>query len=150
MTNAQTASATTIPLTIGGPDRSLIRQELLGAPYPILNNYVNGPYMRNAYFDLSGSIGVAGPQPFLAEDKTYPVNVRLERSTNGQDSVQDLLQQILGELKAMNYYIRELPLAISTLNQSPNPNAVGPPGSMADDPENFFDDRTTYRYVKGN
>ena len=131
------------PLIVGGLDRSIFRQELMGAMGAggINNNYLtNGPYARNAYYDLAGAAGVAGPQPFLAEDKTYPVNVRLERTTNAQDSVQDLLQQILVELKALNYYTREIPLALNS----------GHLTSMDDDPENFFDDKTTARLTRGH
>jgi hypothetical protein len=131
------------PLIVGGLDRSIFRQELMGAMGAggINNNYLtNGPYARNAYYDLAGAAGVAGPQPFLAEDKTYPVNVRLERTTNAQDSVQDLLQQILVELKALNYYTREIPLALNS----------GHLTSMDDDPENFFDDKTIARLTRGH
>lgn len=131
------------PLVVGGLDRSVIRSELIGNPGMggINNSYLtNGPYARNAYCDLSGSLGVAGPQPFLAEDKTYPVNVRLERTTTGQDSVQDLLQQILVELKALNYYTRETPKALQS----------GLTASMDDDPENFADDRTLSRLTRGH
>lgn len=148
MISAQTASLNYPFFPLGGVDKSLIRSELIGAPVPngVANQYLfNGPYARSLYTDLAGGMGVAGPQPFLAEDKTYPVNVRLERTTSGQDSVQDLLQQVLLELKAHNYYLRELPLAISSMNQTPNPSLVSSP-SMQDDPENFAD----YQYRKGH
>lgn len=153
LTSAGQVTANIPPLIVGGTDRAVIRQELMGAMGAggINNSYnTNGPYARNAYFDLAGAMGVAGPQPFLAEDKTYPVNVRLERSTNGQDSVQDLLQQILVELKALSYYTRELPMAISSMSQTPNPSVFGDPMGMADDPENFFNDPTLFQYRKGN
>ena len=143
MTTAGNTSANITPLIMGGTDRSIVRSELIGAPIPNAqsNLYLyNGPYARNAYTDLSGSMGVSGPQPFLAEDKTYPVNVRLERTTNGQDSVQDLLQQILVELKALSYYTREAPFALNS----------GLMASLEDDPENFFNDSTLYQYRKGN
>jgi len=136
---------------LGGVDRSIIRSELIGntGAGGIAQNYLtNGPYSRSIYTDLAGGMGVAGPQPFLAEDKTYPVNVRLERTISGQDSVQDLLQQVLVELKALNYYTREMPTAIVSLMQSPNAFAV--PASMQDDPENFFDDSTLSRLQKGH
>jgi hypothetical protein len=153
MKNAATQTDAMPPLILGGLDRSLIRSELIGNPGAggIAQSYLtNGPYVRNAYFDLAGAMGVAGPQPFLAEDKTYPVNVRLERTTQGQDSVQDLLQQMLVEYKALNYYIRELPQAIAAMNQLPNPQAASNPASMQDDSENFADDPTTYLYRKGH
>lgn len=150
-TTASTGFALANPmLVIGGNDRSVVRPEVLGAPTSTLTPYISGPYARNMYTDISGNIGVAGPNPAYAEDKTYPVNVRLERTTNGQDSVQDLLQQVLVELKAMSYYIRELPITISSMNQTPNPAVFGNPFGMADDPENFFNDPTTFRYMKGN
>lgn len=150
MTSAGAISAAFPPLVIGGPDRSVTRSELIGAPYNNLASYTNGPYVRSAYFDLAGNMGVSGPQPFLSEDKTYPVNVRLERTTKGQDSVQDLLQQILTELKALNYYTREMPMAISTLNQLANPLIAGSFPSMEDDPENFYDDVTITQLKKGH
>lgn len=150
MTNAGTLSSAFPALVVGGSDRSVVRSELLGAPYNQLSSYTNGPYARNAYYDLAGAAGVAGPQPFLAEDKTYPVNVRLERTTNGQESVQDMLRQILVELKALSYYTRELPMAISSLNQTPSPSIFGMPSSMADDPENLYNDQTLFDYRKGN
>ena len=137
LTSAGATSAAITPLIVGGTDRAVIRQELMGAMGAggINNNYLyNGPYARNAYFDLSGSLGVAGPQPFLAEDKTYPVNVRLERSTRGQDSVQDLLQQILVELKLNNHYTRETPLAMNT----------GRFSSMNDELSDLVNDKTLY------
>lgn len=139
-------------LYISGQDRSTVRPELTGAPIPnaAANQYLyNGPHARVAYVDLAGGVGVAGTAPWQAEDKTYPVNVRLERTTAGQDSVQDILQQVLVELKAMSYYVRELPMAISSLSQTPNPLAAGPT-SMQDDPENFFDDPTLYKLQKGH
>ena len=151
MTSAGTVSATYPFFPLGGGDRSIIRSEVIGnmGAGGIAQNYLNnGPYARSIYTDLAGGMGVAGPQPFLAEDKTYPVNVRLERTTNGQDSVQDLLQQVLVELKALNYYTRETPTAIASLMQSPNAFAV--PASMQDDPENFFNDPTLSRLQKGH
>jgi hypothetical protein len=137
LTAANTVQLNNPPLIVGGTDRSIIRQEVMGAMGAggINNNYLyNGPYARNAYTDLAGGMGVAGPQPFLSEDKTYPVNVRLERSTRGQDSVQDLLQQILVELKLNNHYTRETPLALATSNFS----------SMEDDASEFVNDKTLY------
>ena len=137
LTNPAAAGATFPPIIVGGTDRSIVRSELIGAMGQggINNNYLyNGPYGRNAYYDLAGAAGVAGPQPFLSEDKTYPVNVRLERSTSGQDSVQDLLQQILLELKINNHYTRETPLALATSNFS----------SMNDDIMALANDKTLY------
>jgi len=140
-TNSSAVGSNFVLQTIGGIDRSVTRSEVLGAPSPLLTTqYTGGPYTRLAYFDLAGNMGVAGPQPFLAEDKTYPVNVRLERTTAGQESVQDLLQQLLTEIRATNYYMRELPMAISTLNQTANPSSVGNPASMKDEPESFYYD----------
>ena len=150
ITSANNQNLNFPPLIVGGLDRNVIRSELIGAPYNNLTPYINGPYVRNAYYDLAGAAGVAGPQPFLAEDKTYPVNVRLERTTNGQESVQDMLRQILVELKALSYYTRELPMAISSLNQTPSPSIFGMPSSMADDPENLYNDQTLFDYRKGN
>jgi len=146
MTNAGAQSATFPPLVVGGNDCSVIRSEFIGnmGAGGIAQNYnTNGPYARNAYYDLAGAQGASGPQPFLAEDKTYPVNVRLERSTNGQDSVQDLLQQVLVQLKAQTYYIRELPNAIAQMAQYPNPNSEYPT-SMADEPESFYNDKNLF------
>jgi hypothetical protein len=147
--NVMAGNLTFIPL--GGNDKSVQRPEYIGAP---MSNGIgstqlfNGPYARLAYVDLAGGVVVAGVQPYLAEDKTYPVNVRLERSTAGQDSVQDLLQQILIELRANNYYTRETPMAVAALLQSPN--LLSSATSMQDDPESFADDSTTSRYQKGH
>jgi hypothetical protein len=146
MTSANAQAINFPPLTVGGNDRSVIRSELIGnmGAGGIAQSYnTAGPYARNAYYDLAGAQGVAGPQPFLAEDKTYPVNVRLERSTTGQNSVQDLLQQVLVELKAQTYYIRELPNAIAQMAQYPNPNSEYPT-SMADEPESFYNDKNLF------
>jgi hypothetical protein len=151
MISAQTASLNYPFFPLGGVDKSLIRSELIGAPVPngVANQYLfNGPYARSIYTDLAGGVGVAGPQPFLAEDKTYPVNVRLERTTSGQDSVQDLLQQLLIEHRAMNYYLRELPVAVAALLQSPN--TFNTPASMADDPENFASDARNDQNMRGH
>ena len=137
MNSAGASSATITPLVVGGIDKSIIRSELIGnmGAGGINNSYLtNGPYARNAYYDLAGAAGVAGPQPFLAEDKTYPVNVRLERSTKGQDSVQDLLQQILVELKLNNHYTRETPLAMN----------IGKFNSMNDELSDLVNDKTLY------
>lgn len=137
LTNPAAAGATFPPIIVGGTDRSIVRSELIGAMGQggINNSYLtNGPYGRNAYYDLAGAAGVAGPQPFLSEDKTYPVNVRLERSTKGQDSVQDLLQQILVELKLNNHYTRETPYALTTSDFS----------SMNDELNDFANDKTLY------
>jgi len=149
--SANTANNPTTVLPIGGTDNSVVNPQIQGAPTSIstaFTNYAPGPYWRRNYVDFTGNTGVAGPDPRYAEDKTYPVNVRLERTTAGQDSVQDLLQQVLLELRALNYYTREMPVAIATLVQSPN--AFNSSASMQDDPENFADDLTISRYQKGH
>jgi hypothetical protein len=146
-----TTNNTTSFFPIGGTDNSVVNPQIQGAPYPITSPnaaYAVGPYYRRNYVDFTGGVGAVGPDPRYAEDKTYPVNVRLERTTSGQDSVQDLLQQVLLELRALNHYTREMPVAIATLVQSPN--AFNSPASMQDDPENFADDSTTFRYQKGH
>lgn len=145
-------SNTVNPLIIGATDRSIVRQEMVGAPInPAVTAYnFNGPWVRQMNVDVAGGVTVSGPVPWLAEEKTTPVNVRLERTTSGQDSVQDLLQQMLVEFKAFNYYVRELPQAIAAMNQLPNPQSASNPASMQDDSENFADDPTTYRYQKGH
>jgi hypothetical protein len=152
---SQTATGTPTPLTLtngtttflpmGGTDNSVVNPQLQGVPYPIAStntSYVAGPFYRRNYVDYTGNVGVAGPDPRYAEDKTYPVNVRLERTTAGQDSVQDLLQQILVELKAMNYYTRETPSAIAQMMQYPSATAEYPT-SMADEPESFVYDKNS-------
>jgi hypothetical protein len=127
MTSSGTIGISYSTLPIGGGDKSIIRSEYIGAPSSIAN-YTGNPYARQAYCDVAGAFGVAGVQPFLAEDKTYPVNVRLERATRSQESVQDMLAQILSEIKALNYYIRELPNALSTNSSA----------SMSDESDNFY------------
>lgn len=148
-----TTNNTAAYMPVGGDDKSVVNPQIQGAGYPIASTnaaYVAGPFYRRNYVDFAGGIGVAGPDPRYAEDKTYPVNVRLERTTNGQESVQDMLRQILVELKALSYYTRELPMAISSLNQTPSPSIFGMPSSMADDPENLYNDQTLFDYRKGN
>lgn len=149
-TGGQTSSGIS-PLLIGATDHSVVRQEMLGAPInPAVTAYnFGGPWARQANVDVAGAFTVSGPMPFMAEEKTTPVNVRLERSTNGQDSVQDLLQQILVELKALSYYTRELPVSIALAVSQGNP-LMADPGSMSDDPENFYNDPTLSQYRKGN
>jgi hypothetical protein len=146
-----TTNNTTAFLPIGGTDDSLVNPQIQGAPYPVASTnaaYVAGPFYRRNYVDFTGGVGAVGPDPRYAEDKTYPVNVRLERTTAGQDSVQDLLQQILIELRANNHYTRETPAAVAALLQSPN--LFNSSASMQDDPENFADDSTISRYQKGH
>ncbi|CAB4133494.1 hypothetical protein UFOVP250_209 [uncultured Caudovirales phage] len=130
-------SGTVAPIIVGGGDKSIVRAEMIGAPInPAVTGYnFSGPWSRQASFDIGGGANVTGVNPLFAEDKTYPVNVRLERTTQGQDSVQDLLQQILIELKAMNYYIRETPQAIGQLLQGATANIV--PTAMQDEVESF-------------
>lgn len=150
--NLASSSFTTGILTVGSTDNSIVNPQIQGAPYPITNTsipYGVGPYWRRGYIDFAGNQGVSGPDPRYAEDKTYPVNVRLERTTSGQDSVQDLLLQILVELKAMNHYTRETPQAIAVALSTGNPSNISM-SSMADDPENFFDDATTFKLNKGH
>lgn len=135
---------------IGGYDYSVTRPDIQGAPYPIAaTNSSIGPYWRRNYVDFSGNQGVAGPDPRYAEDKTYPVNVRLERTTAGQDSVHDLLLQLVTEQRAMNYYLRELPTAIAQMLALPNPNNEFP-SSMQDEPENFASDSRSDMNVRGH
>jgi hypothetical protein len=95
---------------------------------------------RRILTDNQGAQVISGQQPSSAED-TQPVNVRTERTTNGQDSIQDLLQQILYELKALNHYTRETPNAIAGLLQTAD--WEGFPASMRDEPDNFSDPATT-------
>jgi hypothetical protein len=147
-----TTNNTTGIMPMGGTDNSVVNPQIQGVPYPIASTntaYVAGPYYRRNYVDFAGNMGVAGPDPRFAEDKTNPVNVRLERSTAGQDSVQDLLQQLLIEQRAMNYYLRELPTAIAQMLALPNPN-VEFPSSMQDDPENFASDASPPMNVRGH
>ncbi|CAB4129515.1 hypothetical protein UFOVP118_79 [uncultured Caudovirales phage] len=129
------------PILIGGSDRSIVKAEMIGAPIGATPTYgLNGPWARQANYDIAGAGSVGGVNPLFSEDKTYPVNVRLERTTQGQDSVQDLLQQVLVELRALNYYTRETPNALNS----------GLMVSLQDDPENFADDQNTSRLQKGH
>ncbi|MFZ9615157.1 MAG: hypothetical protein ACO3AG_00635, partial [Fluviibacter sp.] len=133
---------------IGGSDRNYVRSEIIGAPNPTWSTYasVNGAY-RQGSVNIAGSFAVNGPNAIYAEDKVEPVNVRLERSTRGQDSVQDLLQQLLVEIKALSYYVRELPMATAAALATATPSSYA---SMEDDPENFYNDPMSFAYVKGN
>lgn len=143
---ANTANQTTSVFPSGGTDNSVVNPQIQGAPTSIstaFTSYAPGPYWRRNYVDFTGGQGVAGPDPRYAEDKTYPVNVRLERTTAGQDSVQDLLQQILSELKALNYYTREMPSSIAQMLSVGNPNSEYPT-AMADEPQSFYNDKNLF------
>lgn len=135
-------------LPLGGSDKSYVRSEIIGAPNPTWATYVNiSGAMRQASYNIAGSAAVNGPNAIYAEDKVEPVNVRLERSTRSQDSVQDLLQQLLVEVKALSYYVRELPMATAAALSTATPSSYS---SMEDDPENFYNDPTLFAYMKGN
>jgi hypothetical protein len=141
-----TLTATSSVMPTGSLDNSIVNPQIQGVPYPIANTtipYAAGPYWRRNYIDFTGGQGVAGPDPRYAEDKTYPVNVHLERSTAGQDSVQDLLQQILVELRALNYYTREMPSSIAQMLSVGNPNSEYPT-AMADEPQSFYNDKNLF------
>ena len=143
---SNTSNQTTGIFPSGGTDNSVVNPQLQGAPTSIstaFTSYAPGPFWRRNYVDFTGNTGVSGPDPRYAEDKTYPVNVRLERTTAGQDSVQDLLRQILVELKAMNYYTRETPSAIAQMMQYPIATAEYPT-SMVDEPESFANDKNLF------
>lgn len=147
-TTGGTQSTGVSPLIFGASDRSVVRQEMLGAPInPAVTAYnFNGPWTRQTNVDVAGGLTVSGPVPWLAEEKTAPVNVRLERTTWGQDSVQDLLLEVLAEMKALNYYTRETPLAIARALSTAVPTSYP---SMQDDPENFYDDPSSFNTRKG-
>ena len=147
-TNYVSYSLVSPALPIGGSDRNYVRSEIIGAPIPTWGSYVsvNGAF-RQMSVNLAGGVAVSGVSPNLSEDKVEPVNVRLERTTAGQDSVQDLLKQLLVEIKALSYYTREMPMATAAALATATPSTYA---SMQDDPENIYDDPSSFNYMKGH
>lgn len=132
----------------GGSDRNYVRSEIIGAGNPTWATYANvSGAFRQVSVNLAGSFAVNGPNAIYAEDKVEPVNVRLERTTASQESVQDLLKQLLVEIKALSYYTRELPMATAAALATATPSTYA---SMLDDPENFYDDPSVFNLTKGH
>jgi hypothetical protein len=116
------------PITVGGQDdRSLARRLLT---------------------DPNGAISVTGA-PATSAEYYAPIQVQEFRTTRGQESTQDILAQVLLELKAHTYYMRELPQAIAAMSQLPNPQSAAAPASMQDEPESLFKDEGVLNNRRG-
>ena len=116
------------PITVGGQDAQSLARRLLTDP--------------------SGAVAITGT-PATNSEYFPPVQVQEFRTTRGQESTQDILAQVLLELKALTYYIRELPTAIATMSQLPNPQSVAGPASMQDEPESLFRDESVLNNRRG-
>jgi hypothetical protein len=117
---------------------------------------------RRVLTDTTGAVNIVAPtnqslsvsNQYLNSSNTIyseqylPLRVEEIRTTRGQDSTQDLLQQILVELKTLNYYTRETPNAINLMLQQSS-LAGFMPASMQDEQEQFFSDITLFNLTKG-
>ena len=92
--------------------------------------------MRTIRTDSNGAI-TPGTDPLRAE-QVVPLQIRAEHTTNGQQSIQDLLQEILFELRALNYYTKETPYVLNSGQ------------SLTDEPDSFYNDSQTFSFNKGN
>jgi hypothetical protein len=81
-------------------------------------------------------------------EQFLPLRVEQIHTNRGQDSLQDLLTQILVELKTLNYYTRETPNSINLMLQQSS-LAGFMPSSMQDEQEQFFSDSTLFNLSKG-
>jgi hypothetical protein len=126
------ASATAAPVPIGAVDSGGLTRRFLTDTAGQLQTDVNNQLYNGAIYT----------EQFL------PLRVEEIRTTRGQDSTQDLLQQILVELKTLNYYTRETPNSINLMLQQSS-LAGFMPASMQDEQEQFFSDSTLFNLTKG-
>lgn len=125
-----TASANPVP--IGGFDSTGLTRRFLTDTTGQIQTDVNNQLYNGAIYT----------EQFL------PLRVEEIHTTRGQDSTQDLLQQILVELKTLNYYTREIPNAVNLMLQQSS-LAGFMPASMQDEQEQFFSDATLFNLTKG-
>ena len=125
-----TASANPVP--IGGFDGTGLTRRLLTDTTGQIQTDVNNQLFNGAIYT----------EQFL------PLRVEQIHTTRSQDSLQDLLQQILVELKTLNYYTREIPNSINLMLQQSSIYSATL-GSMADEQEQFFSDSTLFNLTKG-
>ena len=130
------AAPTSNPLLAGGVDSGGLTRRLLTDTTGILQTNSTSPSI-NQYFGSA-----IYPEQFL------PLRVEQIHTTRGQDSLQDLLAQILVELKTLNYYTREIPNSINLMLQQSS-LAGFMPASMQDEQEQFFSDSTLFNLTKG-
>ena len=131
-TAAVGATTAANPVLVGGVDSgALIRRVLMDTAGQVQTDVNNQLYNGAIY-----------TEQFL------PLRVEEIRTTRGQDSTQDLLQQILVELKTLNYYTREIPNAINLMLQQSSLAGLMP-ASMQDEQEQFFSDTTLFNLTKG-
>jgi len=125
-------AASANPVPIGGVDSTSLTRRFLTDTAGQVQTDVNNQLYNGAIYT----------EQFL------PLRVEEIRTTRGQDSTQDLLQQILVELKTLNYYTRETPNAINLMLQQSS-LAGNMPASMQDEQEQFFSDTTLFNLTKG-
>jgi hypothetical protein len=126
---------TSNPLLAGGVDSGGLTRRLLTDTTGTLQTNASG--VTNQY------VGTA-----IYPEQYKPLRVEQIHSDRGQDSLQDLLQQILVELKTLNYYTREIPNSINLMLQQSSIYSATL-GSMADEQEQFFSDTTLFNLTKG-
>ena len=131
-TIAVATAASANPVPIGGADGTGLTRRFLTDTAGQVQTDVNNQLYNGAIYT----------EQFL------PLRVEEIRTTRGQDSTQDLLQQILVELKTLNYYTREIPNAINLMLQQSSLAGLMP-ASMQDEQEQFFSDTTLFNLTKG-
>jgi len=136
------ATANTNPVPIGGADSGGLTRRFLTDTAGAIN--VTAPANQS----LSVSNQYLNSSSTIYSEQFLPLRVEEIRTTRGQDSTQDLLQQILVELKTLNYYTRETPNAINLMLQQSS-LAGSMPVSMQDEQEQFFSDSTLFNLTKG-
>ena len=119
-----------------------------GAPPLPVGGVDSANITRRVLTDTAGAISVTGA-PATTAEYYLPIQVQTARTTRGQESLNDNLAQILIELRALNHYIRELPTAIAAMSQFPNPEAMGSPQGMQDEPESLYRDDNVLNNRRG-
>jgi hypothetical protein len=105
--------------------------------------------MRRILTDILGSISIVPGLQSTDAEQRFPLQVQEFRTTRGQESTQDILAQVLLELKALTYYMRELPTSIAAMSQFPNPSSMGSPVGMQEEPESLFRDDNVLNNRRG-
>jgi hypothetical protein len=131
-TAAVGATTAANPVLVGGVDSGALVRRVLTDTAGQLQTDVNNQLYNGAIYT----------EQFL------PLRVEQIHTNRGQDSLQDLLTQILVELKTLNYYTRETPNSINLMLQQSS-LAGFMPASMQDEQEQFFSDSTLFNLIKG-
>jgi len=134
------AVPTSNPLLAGGVDSGGLTRRLSTDTTGVLNVTLPTNQLLNVSNQYSSST--------IYPEQYKPLRVEQIHSDRGQDSLQDLLQQILVELKTLNYYTREIPNSINLMLQQSSIYSATL-GSMADEQEQFFSDTTLFNLTKG-